>query len=164
MTTPDFDPQDYPSLDLAFDWLKDALDGQTQEAELCASRAATIFSVGTAVTGISAVFSLDGTQNPGCIALVLWVLIGLSYITSMIFTLAALWPVRFERLRDIRTMREDYWGLQPSVFKKTLLEYMEKYYPRNSLKVYWRVIYLRGLVITTGAALVLMLLSLWLGL
>lgn len=137
-----------PSLDLAWDWVKNVLDEQVRSAEFYSNKAIQIFSLTTAVTGFAIPFSLK--ELPQRLQLTpdkSFMLFALAaYVLTSIFTLVLLWGRNLTILRNPITIRESYWDLQPQDFKIETLTHIEDAFTDNQKILGHKTWMLRGII------------------
>ncbi|MDO8531263.1 MAG: hypothetical protein Q7T26_03700 [Dehalococcoidia bacterium] len=154
--------QRIPSLDLAWDWVKDVLEEQVKSAEFYSNKAIQIFSFATAVAGIAIPLRLkEPLQSIQFIPDSLSTLIALAaYILVSGFTLTLLWGKDLTLLRNPITMREDFWNLEPQDFKVQILTHMEDAFTENAKILRTKTWMLRGVIASSATEILFIILSL----
>jgi hypothetical protein len=138
-----------PSLDLSFDWARDVLEAQLEDADVLTGRATTIFSIATAIVGFAIPLALSLSHSHG--ALFPYGVIALiAYGIMTALTLFVLWPTEFTTLKNPTTLREWYWDMQPTDFKMQILRHMEDAFDENQRNLERRGFALQIIVLMTA--------------
>lgn len=132
----------YPSIDQAFDWVKNLLDSQKELAEKYTDRLATLFSVATAILGIGLPLGAKITEDafsPWSSSFIAILIATGAYFIIVILAVIGFW------LRDIHLMdnpvviKEYFWVLSPWKFKEQILLHIEDAYKLNNTTLKWRI-------------------------
>jgi hypothetical protein len=132
----------YPSLDLAFDWVKGVLYQQKQLAEEYNAKLSTLFSVATAILGIGLPFGAKFTEDafkPFSSSFIAIVVAMLVYFVIAILAVIGFWMRPYHVLDEPVIIREDFWTLAPWEFKEQILVHLEDAYDFNKKTLRWRV-------------------------
>ncbi len=156
-----------PSLDLAFQWVKQIPGDQVQLAETYNTRIVALFSMSSVILGIGLPVGLDMVQPQQLgwtASLGLGVAAIACYLIAVAVTVLGLWPRNFFRLDDAVKIRKEFAGLPQDTFKREMLRHVEDAYKSNrrplkwkARSVFWAVILLPVQTITLVLALVLAL-------
>ncbi|HEX9896428.1 MAG TPA: hypothetical protein VGA85_02035 [Dehalococcoidales bacterium] len=152
-----------PSIDLAFDWVKDVLDTQISLVDSLDNKAMTLFGVATAILGIGASLGQNILNPKAILPFACGAIAFIAYIFVIGFTISALAVRGFDTLKNPIIMREYYWDLSPVQFKIQLLAHLEDAYTSNKEKVDKKGLAVRNLVPAMAFEVVFLVLSLWLG-
>jgi hypothetical protein len=132
----------YPSVDLAFDWVKGVLYHQKQLAEEYNTKLATLFSVATGVLGIGLPFGAkigEHALEPWSNSFIAIVVAMVVYFVIAILAVIGFW-MRSYRVQDNPVIiREDFWALAPWKFKEQILVHLEDDYEANNKTLKWRI-------------------------
>lgn len=123
----------YPSLDLAFDWVRGVLERQSSTADALDAKTATIFSIGTAIFGLGLGIPLSILEisfNELFTQPLAWI-VSITYVIIALSAIYSLWVRRYEQMDNPVIIREDFWNLPPSQFKTELLSHLEDAYEHN---------------------------------
>jgi hypothetical protein len=131
-----------PSLDLAFDWLKDVLVDQEKTSETYNNRVMLLFSAATAILGIGIPLGLgqdfhllkSPLSQEGWLLVVSIIAYGICSIT----TIVGVWPRKFLKLDNPITIREEFWDLSPEDYKTQILTHTEDAYTNNNIQLKWK--------------------------
>jgi len=127
--------KDYPSLNLAYDWVKGVLEKQSHTSDALDTKTATLFSVGTAIFSLGLGIPLttpDLSFSTMLSSPFAWVVI-ISYICIAVFAFIALWVRRYVDLDNPIVIRESFWALPELQFKLELLSHLEDAFEDNEL-------------------------------
>ncbi len=149
-----------PSLDLAFDWVKNVLNSQCEASDILESKATTLFSMSTAVLGIGVSAGILAFEDVGFVTYFFGALALASYGWVFGYSISAIQPRKFEKLDNPITIRERYWDMTPSQFKVELLSHIEDSYLKNDLNLRKKANAIRWLVVATAAEVFFLVLSL----
>jgi len=151
-----------PSLDLAFDWVKNVLTDQSHVADALEAKANTLFSVATVILGIgisAGVLSLHRTYvNPISIAFGALTLISYGFVIG--FAISTMRLRRYETLDNPIKIREWFWDMKPTQFKIELLTHLEDSYIKNETILAEKAKTKRWLVATTAAEVIFLVIAL----
>lgn len=132
----------YPSIDLAFDWVKDVLGRQKELAEKYTDKLSILFTVATAILGIGLPFGAKITENafsPGSSSFIAIIIAMGAYLTIAILAIIGFWMRDYRLLDNPVVIREDFWALSPWKFKEQILVHLEDAYELNNAALKWRV-------------------------
>ena len=127
--------KNYPSLNLAYDWVKGVLGKQSHTADALDTKTATLFGVGTAIFSLGLGIPLtnpDLSFSKMLSSPLAWVVI-ISYACVAVFAFIALWVRRYMDLDNPITIREYYWSLDEQQFKLELLSHLEDAFQDNEI-------------------------------
>ncbi len=138
-----------PSLDLAYEWVKDVLDSQVQDAESLITRAVTMFSVDTAIMGF--VFPLTLFSSTVKLSIFPFGIIALAlYAVLIILTVYSLVIRGFISLKNPIIIREWYWNMETQEFRMELLTHLEDAFTKNQARLAKRGYALQAIAVITG--------------
>lgn len=123
----------YPSLSLAFEWVKGVLGEQSHTADALDAKTATIFSIGTAIFGLGLGIPLSILEisfRELYIQPFAW-LVSITYAVIALLAIYSLWVRRYEQMNNPMIIREDFWNLPPNQFKTEILSHLEDAYQHN---------------------------------
>lgn len=124
-----------PSLDLVFDWVKDVLCDQVNDARHLLGRQTTIFSVATGILGFAIPLILTQLK----VNYLYLLPIAIIYLLLSLATIFSLIPIEIDDLRNpIMLRQEDFWGFEQLNFKMEILTHMEDAYTDNRHKIVFR--------------------------
>lgn len=154
-----------PSLDLAFDWVKDVLINQSHTADALEAKASTLFSVATVILGIglsAGVLSLHGVIRDH---VNLWLILfsGLtliSYAFIIGFAIDTIRLRRYETLDNPIEIRKWFWDMKPTQFKIELLSHLEDSYTNNEAILIDKAKTTRRLVAATAGEMMFLVMAL----
>ena len=127
--------KDYPSLDLAYDWVKGVLEKQSHTANALDTKTATLFSVGTAIFSLGLGIPLTSPDLSFSTMLsspLAWV-VTISYACIATFAFIALWVRRYTDIDNPILIRESFWTMPKLQFKLELLSHLEDAFEDNEL-------------------------------
>lgn len=128
MNNEEMENQKPPSLDLAFDWVRDVLENQIDDARRLIERETIIFSVATGILGFAIPLALTQSKvtiNGYFVASIA------AYALLSLITIISLIPINLWDLKNPIIIREEYWDAQESEFKMEILTHMEDAYTHN---------------------------------
>jgi len=127
------DFQKFPSIDLAFDWVKEVLAKQSSTVDSLDSKTATLFSIGTAIfgLGIGIPLSISNITLLDILAYPLGWLLSLTYAYIALSSIYCLWVREYDQMNNPIIIREDFWALSKEQFKTELLSHIEDAYEHN---------------------------------
>ena len=148
------------SLDLAFEWVKDVLDKQSNTADRLDAKGTTLFTVATLVLGIGISAGVLILKETNIITYVLGGLSLISYGFVVGFIFVA-WSLRhYQTLDNPVIIREWYWDMQPAQFKIELLSHLEDAYEHNEIRLREKTNATRGIIAGATAEVILLVLAL----
>ena len=124
-----------PSLDLAFDWVKDVLYDQANIAEVYNTRIAALFSVATLIIGIGFPLAMKEFWGSVLIPLIPTIIAMTAYIFIVIAATYGFWFRRFYTLDEPVKIREEFWDLSHAEFKEEILTHTEDCYEKNEVNL-----------------------------
>ena len=127
----------YPSLHSAYERIQDVLWQQAQTADHLDSKAATFWSIATAIIGIGVPIALS-IDNASVKYETLWLMPILSYGIGTIGFLIEYFPRRFELMNHPGYLRDDFWELEPAKFEQELALLMEGAFLKNASQLKWK--------------------------
>jgi len=132
-----------PSLDLAFDWVKNVLDEQGHMIDGLDAKAATLFAVATSIIGLGLGISMSVLRLPLMVLFssVFGWLVFISYGFIAVLSVLTLWVRSFEALRNPIIIRQWYWDMPNSKFRFEILAHLENAYSTNE-----KTLFLKGWV------------------
>ena len=149
-----------PSLDLAYEWVKDVLDKQSNSADLLDTKGTTLFTVASLVLGIGISAGVLALQEINILAYVLGGLSLIGYGFVALFTFRV-WSLRkYYTLDNPITIREWYWDMEPTQFKVELLSHLEDAYTHNQGKLAEKANAIRVIIVATTFEVISLILAL----
>lgn len=149
-----------PSLDLAYEWVKDVLDKQSNTADVLDTKATNLFTVASLILGIgisAGILALEKVNIPAY-TLGGLSLIGYSFVAT--FTFFA-WSLRsYETLDNPVIIREWYWDMEPTQFKVELLSHLEGAFANNESKLNKKAKAIRVIIVATTFEILSLVLAL----
>lgn len=150
-----------PSLDLAFEWVKDVLINQSNASDSLEGKAMTLFTLATAILGVGVSAGVLSSSGKIPLASIIFGAFSLAAYGFVIgYALVAIRLRRFETLDNPITMREWYWDMEPLQFKMELLSHLEDSYKRNETNLSEKALATRLLIVATAAQVVFLVVSL----
>jgi len=149
-----------PSLDLAFDWVKGVLYDQGHNANILDRKGTTIFSAATVVLGVGVAAGILVLKDIQIIPLIFGGLTLISYgwVAGFFFEAGRL--RRFQTLDNPIIIRQWYLDMSPSQFKMEILSHLEDSYQANERTLHKKANAIQGLIGSTTAEVVLLILAL----
>jgi len=144
--------------------VKGVLDKQSQQVDAIDNKAATLFSIGTALFGfgLGIPLGIAGISFGTLIHLPLAWLVGMSYVFIAVLAIRVLRVREYEALDNPKIIREEYWTMPISQFKTEMLLHLEESYKVNMEQIAVKAREVRFLV--PAVALEALFLVLFLGL
>ena len=155
--------EELPSLDLSFDWVKGVLDDQSATANVLDTKALTLFSVATAVLGISVTFGIPSLASAATLRMTFAATALGAYILVVYYSVRAVWVREFATVDDPATIREDYWYMPTKQFKLEILAWIERIYEENKTQLDKKGQAAKYLVPSVAVEVICLVLALWLG-
>lgn len=131
----------YPSIDLAFDWVKGVLYHQKQLAKEYNAKLSVLFSVATAILGIGLPFGAKITEDafsPWSSSFIAILVAMVAYFIIAILAIIGFWMRDYRVLDDPVIIREEFWALSPWKFKEQILVHLEDAYRSNDATLKWK--------------------------
>lgn len=148
-----------PSLDLAFEWVKDVLDKQSHSADVLDTKGTTLFTVASLILGIGISAGILALKETNVLAYILGGLSLLGYGFVATFTFLA-WSLReFRTLDNPIIIRKWYWDMEPKQFKIELLRHLEDAYTHNQNKLIEKSKAIRIIIVATTFEVVSLVLA-----
>lgn len=149
-----------PSLDLAFEWVKDVLDKQSHSADILDTKGTTLFTVASLILGIGISAGILALKETNVFVYILGGLSLIGYGFVAAFTFLA-WSLReFRTLDNPIIIREWYWDMEPKQFKIELLSHLEDSYTHNQDKLNEKSKAIRGIIVATTFEVISLVLAL----
>ncbi len=137
----EFDPNDFPSLDLAYDHIKGVLGEQGQVNDVLGSKAGILWAAATSVLGItvpvvlnSTNITLDFSSWPSP----LLILAGIAYILTTLLAVLVIFPSRIGGISNPVNVNQDYSTLPRERFLMDMSTHIETQYCKNSGWLQWK--------------------------
>ncbi len=125
--------QEFPSIDLAFEWVKGILAQQSFTVDSLDSKTATLFGIGTAIfsLGIGIPLSVSDITLRDIFAHPLaWVVL-ITYAYIALSSIYCLWVREYKHMNNPVIIREEFWPLPQEQFKTEILVHLEATYEHN---------------------------------
>jgi hypothetical protein len=144
-----------PSLCLSFDWLKDVLENQIQDARFLTDREISVFTIASAIIGFAIPLALTELK----ISVNLWFYTSVGFYGLLVLLLIySLFQKQMDDLKNPVIIRESYWDMKPEEFKMELLTYMEDAYADNKKVINLKRRVLNAIIGLTGVEVVSLIL------
>lgn len=152
--------QRVPSLDLAFEWVKDVLSDQSHTGDVLDTKGTNLFGAATLVLGVGIAAGVLAVDAVGLLSIIFGGLSLISYGWVVGFAFGA-WHLRsYETLDNPPIIREWYWDMEPFQFKTELLSHLEDAYKANEITLSRKAKAISCLIIATTAEVTFLVLSL----